>query len=262
MKNRYRYRYTFIIITMLVTLYPSRVIAQPNDTNNKPIPGMPTNVATSTDTTSKVVTNTNESKRNLVTKGITEPIYETIKTVSIPSYSGFKSYMGYTLFCTSSNQYKLQQFAETEEKTGLRMINNRYIIAVGSGVYSEIGQYVDLILENGTTIQCIIGDQKADCHTDASNLITYHSDCCSEFIVDMSSLNSTVKQMGDVSYMYEEWQSPVEKIIVYDTNYLIDKGDENQYDSIDIQSTETSATHYSTTQNASTRISNKETKID
>lgn len=148
--------------------------------------------------------------------------YKVLNEVDIPSYSGFKSYMGYKSFNTSSNQYRLQQEATTDTETGLRMINDRYIVAVGSGVGTYIGQYFDLVLENGTVIPCVMGDQKADCHTDGSNLITVHSNCCSEFIVDTSMLNETAKQMGDISYIYNEWQSPVDTIIVYDMDYETD----------------------------------------
>lgn len=140
---------------------------------------------------------------------------------TIPKTSGFKSYMGYNLFSKSSKQYKLQQYANTDEN-GLRVVNDRYMIAVGTHYFSDsetiIGTYLDLILENGTVIECVVGDIKADIHTDEDNIVTLHNGCVSEFICDTSTLHNKAKSMGDVSYIFEEWNSPVNKIIVYERN--------------------------------------------
>lgn len=159
-----------------------------------------------------------------------QPDYKIIEIIDVPDYSGFKSFMGHNVFGASSNQYALQQVAYTDEKTGLRMINNRYIVAVGSGCNTYIGQYFDLVLKNGTVIPCVMGDQKANCHTDSTNLITIHNNCCSEFIVDMSTLDDTVMYRGDVSFMYKSWESPVDKIITYDADYTTEKEVENERD--------------------------------
>ena len=145
----------------------------------------------------------------------------THKEFIFPQTSGFKSYMGYNLFSSKSKQYQLQQYAYTDEN-GLRRVDERYIIAVGTHYFDDrgtiIGTYVDLILENGEVIECVVGDVKADVHTDSSNIVTLHNGCVSEFICDTSKLHSMAKNMGDVSYIYEEWSSPVEKIVVYERN--------------------------------------------
>ena len=138
----------------------------------------------------------------------------------VPSSKGFKSYMGYKAITNrSSNQYKLQHdFAETGDY-GIRQVNDRYCIAVGTHFKAEIGQYIDLILKNGTIIPCILGDVKANGDTDASNIFTRNG-CCSEFIVDSSALISSIKNSGNVSSATEEWDSPVATIRVYDVNVL------------------------------------------
>jgi hypothetical protein len=64
-----------------------------------------------------------------------------------------------------------------------------------------------------------MGDQKADVDTDINNLYTDNG-CMSEFIVDMSKLDSTVKTMGDCSYICEEWNSRVVAMTVYSWNIL------------------------------------------
>jgi hypothetical protein len=142
------------------------------------------------------------------------------RSVYIPNYSGTKTWMAYTaITMKSSPQYRLQQVAYTG-KYGIRMYDGRYCIAVGTGVTSNIGTYVDLVLANGTVLQCVIGDIKANAHTNSSNLMTIHSNCCSEFIIDIKNLNSMAKRMGDMSYVCNEWKSRVVEIRVYDVDVI------------------------------------------
>ncbi|SDW50453.1 NlpC/P60 family protein [Lachnospiraceae bacterium KHCPX20] len=139
--------------------------------------------------------------------------------ITVPAdldYNGVKTYERFTAITTiGSKQYKLQQMAGTDGD-GFRKINNRYLIAVGTGVSADIGRYVDLVLQNGTTIPCIIGDVKADCDTDTTyHIMTKFSHCVSEFIVDGDILKTTVRNRGDVSCAYEDWNSPVSRFILY-----------------------------------------------
>ena len=70
--------------------------------------------------------------------------------------------MGYkTITDKTSKQYELQQMAYTDEE-GFRKIDNRYCVAIGTafGVYT--GQMLDVELENGTVIECIVGDIKKE----------------------------------------------------------------------------------------------------
>ena len=149
------------------------------------------------------------------------------------SYTNFpniykKTYMSYTSITSkSSKQYELKQYTYSGNY-GIRMIDNRYCIAMGTGFNVEIGDYVDLILANGTIIQCIIGDIKADKHTDSSNMITMNSKCMSEFIItSKSSIPSIVGDSeygsGDISDCCEEWKSCIHEIRVYNKNYLKDE---------------------------------------
>ena len=136
--------------------------------------------------------------------------------VSIPEYSGFKSFMSFKTFGKKTAQYELQQLATTDAN-GLRKINDYYIIAVGSYFEAQVGQRIDLVLENGEVIKCLVGDEKADKDTDSANIFSRNNGCMSEFIVDTCLLEKTVKKHGDVSFLPdEEWNSPVTKIILYD----------------------------------------------
>ena len=137
---------------------------------------------------------------------------------NVPATSGFKSYMPYTSITSKSSlQYKLQQKANTGN-FGIRMINNRYCVAIGTGFNADVGTYFDLILVNGTIIPCIVGDIKSNKHTDKNNMITVSNGCLTEFIVDKHELDRNAKRMGDISYCCEEWNSRVENIRVYDKN--------------------------------------------
>ena len=155
-----------------------------------------------------------------ITNEISYTIYEA------PYTSGMKSYMPYavgdrSIFTTSSEQYRLQELCNTGAY-GIRQFKNRYCVAIGSYFGTAIGQYFDLILENGTVIPCVMADQKADCHTDDSNIVTVANGCMTEFVVDAASLNSDTKRMGDISYCSDEWKSRVVEVKVYDRNVLFE----------------------------------------
>ena len=138
---------------------------------------------------------------------------------SLPENSGFKSFMDYrAITSTGSDQYKLQTLYAETGSNGIRMVNGRYCVAVGSHFTSDIGQYFDLILANGTVIPCVLSDQKADVHTDSGNIVTEHNGCVSEFVVDTGYLNSAVKQRGNISYAKEGWDSPVAELKLYNKN--------------------------------------------
>lgn len=137
------------------------------------------------------------------------------KTKLIANSSGFKSYMSYkTITKESSKQYKLQQLSHTGLQ-GFRIYEGRYIVALGTGTGASVGQYVDIVLQNGTHIPAIMGDVKDDKDTDNANIFCENG-CCTEFIIDPDTLTSSVKISGDCSSAYPEWQSPVIAINVLD----------------------------------------------
>lgn len=135
--------------------------------------------------------------------------------MDVPSKNGFKSYMSYNCITdTSSNQYSFQQNCYTGEY-GIRMKDERYCIAVGSYYTTKIGTKIDLIMQNGSTVKCILADCKADIHTDNTNRQNPNGSIV-EFIVDMDSLNHTAKYMGDISYCNKQLKGEIEKIRVYE----------------------------------------------
>ena len=150
------------------------------------------------------------------TSSSTKSVYAKSVTLKGPSVSGKqKSYMSYrAITARASKQFQLQKKAYTGNY-GIRMINGRYLVAVGSHYTKKVGQYLDIVLDNGTVIPCILGDRKADRHTDSSNRYTKHDKSVVEFIVDPSYLPSKVKKMGNISYAKKSWNSGVNKVIVY-----------------------------------------------
>lgn len=132
----------------------------------------------------------------------------------VPSNNGIKSYMDYrTITYKESKQYKLQENALTENN-GIRMVNGRYCIALGSYYTTEIGQYVDVKLENGNVINAILADCKDNNHTDATNRIHKEDSSVVEFVIDKDVMDNEVLTKGDVSHI-NNWDSKVVNIRVY-----------------------------------------------
>lgn len=156
-----------------------------------------------------------------------EEIQEEVNNEPIVKYSlciynqnGFKSYMSYRCITNhSSNQYRLQEIAYTGDY-GIRMIDGRYCIAVGTGTTANVGDYIDLVLNNGTVIPCVVGDIKDNQHTLQDNITTAANGCVSEFIIDNNSLASSIKRAGNVSKATESWDSPVSEFKLYNVNVL------------------------------------------
>lgn len=126
-----------------------------------------------------------------------------------------KSYMSYKAITSkTSPQYKLQQIAYTGTH-GIRQVNGRYCIALGSAYTRTIGTHVDIILENGEIIPCILADQKQDIHTDPTNRVCFDGSLV-EFVVDTDYIINRVIRSGDVSVVCEEWHPMVKEVIVYE----------------------------------------------
>lgn len=120
------------------------------------------------------------------------------------------TYMSYTSVTSeTSNQYKLlnSDSCYTDTKTGIRMVDGRYCIALGSYYTHNVGQKVDLVFKDGTVVNCIIGDCKADIHTDSTNSFHTQDGSVAEFIVDYNYFDST-KQWSDLC------SGTIDKIIV------------------------------------------------
>lgn len=117
--------------------------------------------------------------------------------------SNFKAYMSYrAVTCTSSPQYQLLNgdTAYTDTNTGIRMVGDRYCIAVGSYYSTQVGQKLDLELSTGVIIPCIVGDCKADYHTNSTNQFCLHNGSVAEFIIDYDIFDYINDGSGTVNF--------------------------------------------------------------
>ena len=152
------------------------------------------------------------------TSCLTESGIET-QEYDIPSYSGFKSYMGYDkITAVNTPAYQVSR-RSTPDENGLMTYQGRYLIAVGMYFDVKVGDYLDLTLANGNVLHCIVGDRKAMAHTDSIGLFTAANHCMSEFIVSENVLNPVVRKYGNVSYI-NQWNSPVVHVTTFRKNCL------------------------------------------
>ena len=142
------------------------------------------------------------------------------KSIYVGSQDLRFSYMDWrTITDQTSDQWKLQNwYSITDWTTGIRTVNGRYSVAVGSTVSVEKGRYIDLYLENGTIIPCVISDTKADYDTWGNEGIVGNDGSVIEFIVDTDVMSvidiGSVSDMGDYKYLSDDWNSPVDHIDV------------------------------------------------
>lgn len=170
---------------------------------------------TTKETMTEELTTKETTTKELTTKEETDRKQSDYVDYDVPSNNTMKTYMDYkTITSTSSKQYKLQKSLAYTDSKGLRMVGDRYCVAVGSYYTTTIGQYLDVELENGKVIKCILADCKDDKHTDSTNRINPNGSVV-EFVVDADVLDSTAKKMGDISHL-NGWNSRVINIKVYD----------------------------------------------
>lgn len=139
----------------------------------------------------------------------------------------FKPYTRYTAYnLKSSQQYKLQKAAWTETRTGIRIVTDpngvdRYCVALGTawagGQPKHIGRCLDVYMENGAVLHCVLADVKRQEDTvDGANLYGKTNNDVLEFIVDGQKISQAVKTTGNVSNAGPEFVGGVKKIEVFD----------------------------------------------
>ena len=163
--------------------------------------------------TEEATTQLQEQKSECVTQ-IHEEKTTTPSTKPYVNKTDFKSYMPYTTITNkTSKQYNLQQQAYTDEN-GLRCIDGKPMVAVGTGWGLSVGDIALVTCENGNNFEVIIGDIKANTDTNSDNKTTSANNCRCEFIVDMNELNSNIKISGNVAVLkqYSGYVTNIQKI--------------------------------------------------
>lgn len=114
----------------------------------------------------------------------------------------FKSYENYrNITRVDSPQYKLQQEAYTGDY-GIRMVGDRYCVAMGSYWAKKIGTKLDIYLESGQVIKVILGDNKQDRHTLENHRVGADNRDVLEFIVDLEAVPQRVRDTGNLNYLF------------------------------------------------------------
>lgn len=127
------------------------------------------------------------------------------------------SYMDYrTITCEGTPQWEFQHdgWTSTDPNTGIRMRGGRYMIALGQ-TFGLTGTKVNVYLQNGAFIPCVLGDSKEWCDTmDGEGVIGADSGTV-EFIVEEEYLPDDVVELGSNELQFNSyWQSPVAYIEV------------------------------------------------
>ena len=137
---------------------------------------------------------------------------ESGNAIALPGGLGsVHSYMGWQCITdTSSNQYKLRTEAGMNfDEQGFGKIGDRYVVATTT-TFGNVGDYIDVVQEDGTVIKCIIGDIKSQGDANCNKWGHSNGVDVVEFVVDKSSWygssNSVVK-------FHPEWNKNIDTII-------------------------------------------------
>lgn len=128
--------------------------------------------------------------------------------------NAFKPYTDWNNYnVKGSQQYKLQKVAMTDED-GIRIVQDpngewRYCVALGTawagGHPEHIGRCVDILMESGVVLKCVLADVKKTEHTqDKKNRYGLNGELI-EFIISEYSVCQKVRTTGNVSYAKEEF---------------------------------------------------------
>lgn len=140
------------------------------------------------------------------------------KIITLPDGLGsVHSYMGWQCITSkSSNQYKLRESAGMNfDEEGFGKIGDRYVVATTT-TFGNVGDYIDVVQEDGTVIKCIIGDIKAQGKEGCNEWGHNNGHCVVEFVVDKStwySGGSGSHVNPGTSTCHPEWNQNITHIV-------------------------------------------------
>lgn len=157
-----------------------------------------------------------EIKKEIENTKINDEDLLELQEMEIPNEvdGSFKTYMSYKAITDKeSKQWELQEQAYTNEN-GFRMIDGKFLVAMGSFYTVNCGDEFIITLSTGKKINVMIGDVKQDIHTNSTHQYVVSNGNIIEFIVDIDELDDLSRKMGDVSYSdLEGGIIKIEKII-------------------------------------------------
>ena len=135
--------------------------------------------------------------------------------INVPAGLGsVHTYMGWQMITdTSSAQYKLREQAGMNfDSEGFGRINGRYVIACTT-TFGQPGDYVDFYQEDGTVIQCIIGDIKNQNDAGCTEWGHENGTCIIEFVVDKNTWYNTNHPNPGAQGFHSEWNKNITKAV-------------------------------------------------
>lgn len=131
----------------------------------------------------------------------------------VPDYCGsVHPYMGWACITDeSSPQYKLKQECEAYDENGFGKVGNRYAVAM-KPYYGKIGDYIDIIQNDGIQYHCIIVDYKGMENKEEDGWLATYAHGMNdivEFVVDKESWYNTDKT---VKQYHPEFSRNISKI--------------------------------------------------
>lgn len=129
-----------------------------------------------------------------------------------------KTYMDYfAITDKNSKQYKFQQRDDVcvDERGFLVQNATWYVVAMGS-YWGDIGDKFVVYLDSGKIISVVIGDIKADRHTDSNNYAHATDGHVLEFIIDSRNANMQkvgIKHIGLVNKAFPEFDGKIVHIL-------------------------------------------------
>lgn len=184
--------------------FPETCTNTPAPTATPTATPVPTATPTPTQTPTQAPTATQKPTQRPNTPKPTKTPTPTKKplTGALSEQSTWKPYERYTAITKkSSAQYKLQQKAYTGDY-GIRMVDGRYCVALGTGWATKIGTKLDIYMDTGQIIPVILGDAKRDEHCDPSHRIASAKREVIEFIVDGAAIPEKVKRTGNFDCIF------------------------------------------------------------
>lgn len=99
----------------------------------------------------------------------------------------FKSYMSWKALSPKSKQGQFSAQATPDPETAIMTYNGRYLVALGFAYADEVGQEIDIIMESGQVIPAVVGDFKAEEHTDEHGSTQRWDGSVVEFVVSSNA---------------------------------------------------------------------------
>lgn len=138
---------------------------------------------------------------NNVSSKTNDQVSDKDKIIKAYPHREFKSYMSWKALSPKSKQGQFSAQATPDPETAIMMYNGRYLVALGFAYADEVGQEIDIVMESGQVIPAVVGDFKAEEHTDEHNSTQRWDGSVVEFIV---SDNEAAKKVTNGTGSYND----------------------------------------------------------